>query len=63
MNECQVRFLSMEHKLKWNKVDPKDAIWELHKLRLLFTRSQGEIGPQTRASHDLLIQVFLKFHL
>ncbi|KAK7086115.1 hypothetical protein SK128_006425, partial [Halocaridina rubra] len=55
--ECEARGLLIEHRLRLRRIDTNEALRELHKLGLLYTRLHGEQSSKTLAIHNLTIQV------
>ncbi|XP_042218442.1 tetratricopeptide repeat protein 23-like isoform X2 [Homarus americanus] len=55
--ECEARRLLVEHQLRLRRMDTKEALRELHKLGLLYSRLHGEHSPKTLAIHSLTVQV------
>nr|XP_045593996.1 tetratricopeptide repeat protein 23-like isoform X1 [Procambarus clarkii]XP_045593997.1 tetratricopeptide repeat protein 23-like isoform X1 [Procambarus clarkii] len=58
--ECEARGLLVEHQLRLRRTDIKEALRELHKLGLLYSRLHGEQSPKTLAIHSLTIQVLVQ---
>lgn len=49
----------MEHRLRLRRINPQEALRELHKLYLLYSRLHGEQSSKTLAMHNLTVQVCL----
>ncbi|KAK3864683.1 hypothetical protein Pcinc_029651 [Petrolisthes cinctipes] len=58
--ECEARGLLVEHRLRLRAVDAQEALRELHKLALLFSRLHGEHNAKTLAIHNLTVQVLVQ---
>lgn len=58
--ECEARGLLVEHQLRLQRIDTKEALRELHKLGLLYSRLHGEHSPKTLAIHSLTVQVLVQ---
>lgn len=57
--ECEARGLLVEHRLRLRRINPQEALRELHKLYLLYSRLHGEQSSKTLAMHNLTVQVCL----
>ncbi|XP_069978214.1 uncharacterized protein [Penaeus vannamei] len=58
--ECEARGLLVEHRLRLRRINPQEALRELHKLYLLYSRLHGEQSSKTLAMHNLTVQVLLQ---
>ncbi|XP_050704072.1 uncharacterized protein LOC126989545, partial [Eriocheir sinensis] len=58
--ECEARGLLLQHRLQLQSIDTQEALRELHKLGLLFSRLHGEHSPRTAAIHNLTVQVLVQ---
>ncbi|XP_063851325.1 tetratricopeptide repeat protein 23-like isoform X2 [Scylla paramamosain] len=58
--ECEARGLLLEHRLHLRCIETQEALRELHKLGLLFSRLHGEHSPRTAAIHNLTVQVLVQ---
>ncbi|MPC61945.1 hypothetical protein E2C01_056022 [Portunus trituberculatus] len=61
--ECEARGLLLEHRLHLRCIETQEALRELHKLGLLFSRLHGEHSPRTAAIHNMTVQVFSSLFL
>ncbi|XP_045105661.1 tetratricopeptide repeat protein 23-like isoform X2 [Portunus trituberculatus] len=58
--ECEARGLLLEHRLHLRCIETQEALRELHKLGLLFSRLHGEHSPRTAAIHNMTVQVLVQ---